>query len=101
VIPEITARLKQLDIWVMSEGMFFDIFVRDGCLAMVQMAGGAFMGMGSTGISTDDGLLFLVWRDEQPLLVGHGVEIPALPEQVERMLRFSADLKMALGLLEP
>ena len=98
--PQISDRLKSLDIWVMANGSYFCVFVRDGCVAMVPRSDDfqGFAGIGSSGLSTDDGLLYLVWRDETPMLVGHTVERAAEPEQVEKILRFSADLKSALGL---
>ena len=96
---EIAARLASAEIWIMTEGMYFSVFVRDGCLAMVPRDDFlGFTSIGSTGLATDDGLLYLVWREEKAMLVGHAVERPAKPEQVERILRFSADLKAALGL---
>jgi hypothetical protein len=100
VTPAITERLKSLDIWVMADGMYFCVFVRDGCVAMVPRSDDmqGFADIGSSGLSTDDGLLYLVWRDEVPMLVGHTVERRAEADQVEKILRFSADLKAALGL---
>ena len=97
---QIAGRLKSLDIWIMADGTYFCVFVRDGCVAMVPRSEDleGFAGIGSSGLSTDDGLLYLVWRDQVPMLVGHTVERPAEAEQVEKILRFSADLKSALGL---
>ena len=90
-----------LNISVMSEGTHFCLFVRDGCLAMVPRSADppGFGAIGSSGLSTDQGLLYLVWHEEQPMLVGRGVEIPAEPEQVEKIQSFSAELKAALGVL--
>ncbi len=84
----------------MTEGLYFSVFFREGCLAMVPLTedGTGYAGIGSSGLSTDEGLVYLVYREEGPMLVGHTVEMPALPEQVERIVRFSADLKAALGL---
>ena len=97
---EIAQRLNTCDIRIMAEAGNFCLFVRDGCLAMAPRGPhpSGFAGIGSSGLSTDQGLLYLVWQDEQPLLVGQGVEIPAEPGQVEKILQFSADLKAALGL---
>jgi hypothetical protein len=96
LIQELASR----GIAIMSEGQNFCLFVREGCLAMVPrgVTASGFAGIGSTGLSTDDGLLYLVWREEQPMLVGSGIEIPATSEQVEKVQGFSADLKAALGL---
>ncbi len=84
----------------MTEGMYFSVFFREGCLAMVPLNDdqSGYAGIGSSGLSTDQGLAYLVYREQVPMLVGHGFEFPALPEQVERILRFSADLRAALGL---
>jgi hypothetical protein len=100
VTAEIATRLASVEIAVMTEGTFFSIFFRDGCLAMVPVAfnGIGYGGVGSSGLSTEEGLGYLVYREERPMLVGHSFEIPALPEQVEKILRFSSDLKAALGL---
>ncbi len=97
---EIAARLLSYEINTMTEGMYFSVFYREGCLAMVPLTedGLSYAGIGSSGLSTDEGLRYLVYRENVPMLVGHGVEIPAQPEQVEKILRFSADLKAALGL---
>ena len=97
---EIAERLAMLNISVMSEGQHFCLFVRDGCLAMVPRAPEpfGFQQIGSSGLSTEQGLLYLVYREDQPMLVGQGVEIPAEPEQVEKIVQFSKELKAALGL---
>ena len=47
---------------------------------------------------TENGLAYLVWRGERPLLVAKESELPAEAEQVERIRKFSGDLKSALGL---
>jgi len=59
-----------------------------------------FAGIGSTGLSMTEGLGYLISRDGQYLLAGNDFEIPAESEQVEKVLRFSADLKAALGLAD-
>jgi hypothetical protein len=97
VTPEIQAKLDQLEIAVMSEGPSFCFFARGDCLAVVPRHGGVFGAIGSSGIATDEGLQYLTWREGRPLLSRHGAETPAAPEQVERIQRFSADLKTALG----
>jgi hypothetical protein len=100
VTTEISDRLKTLNIAIMAEGTYFCLFVRDGCLGMVprneDMTG--FADIGSSGVSLDQGLAYLVWRDESPFLVGQGFELPAEPAQVEQINQFSTDLKSALGL---
>ena len=97
---EISARLQSLDIAVMSQGTYFCLFVRDGCLAMVPRTEDfqGFENIGSTGLALDQGLAYLVWRDEQPFLVGQGFEVAAESAQLEQIRHFSTDLKTALGL---
>ncbi len=84
----------------MTEGMYFSVFFREGCVAMVPLTddGMAYAGIGSSGLSTEEGLAYLVYREQVPMLVGHSFEMPALPEQVAQILRFSSDLKTALEL---
>src|SRR5437660_675084 len=84
----------------MTEGAHFCVFFRNGCLAMVPRADDqqGFRDLGSSGLSTDDGLMYLVWRDSVAMLVGHASERVAQPEQVEQIQQFSSDLKIALGL---
>ena len=95
--PEILERLGRHEIRVMAQGEHFCVFVRDNCLAMVPCEEGMFLDQGSTGLSMDCGLGYLVVREGQPLLVGNTFEIPAEPDQVARIQQFSADVKVALG----
>ncbi len=96
--PEIAGRLIRSEIQVGAQGPHFCMFVRDECLAIVPSKDGTFAGIGSTGLATDQGLAFLIYREGQPVLAGHAFEMAAEPQQVEKILRFSADLKTALGL---
>jgi hypothetical protein len=100
VKPEIKERLDRSDIRVMSKGQNFCVFVRDSCLAVVPWDEETFAPIGSTGLSLEQGLGYLVSRDGQYLLAGNEFEVPAEPEQVEKVLRFSSDLKIALGLTD-
>jgi hypothetical protein len=97
VTPEIQAKLDQFEITLMSEGVSFCFFARGDCLAIVPCQRGVFGAVGSSGLATDDGLQYLMWREGRPLLSRHGAETPAAPDQVERIQQFSADLKSALG----
>ena len=74
----------------MVEGPAVSIYVRDNCMAAV---GGT---QGSTGMMTEQGLAYLVWRDGRAYLVAKGGETPASAEQVETIRKFSADLNTAL-----
>ena len=97
--PEISARLEGFHIRVMAEGDGYCMFVRDGCLGMAPRTADSagFSGIGSTGMALDQGLAYLVWREGMPFLVGRGFELPASPEQVALIRRFSTDLQSALG----
>jgi hypothetical protein len=85
------SRLEDLNIRLMAEGPAVSIYVRDNCIAAV---GGT---QGSTGMMTDQGLAYLVWRDGQPYLAAKAGETPATQEQVKAIHRFSEDLKIALS----
>ena len=100
---EIAARLEKLQItWVLKEKGDFAFFGRGNVAMFARWSSGdPRISLGSTGMMTDNGLAYLVWREGQPILAAHGgIEMPATPEQVEEIQRFSADLKQALGLNE-
>ena len=84
------SRLEDLGIKKMVEGPSVSLYVRGNCVAAV---GGT---QGSTGIMTEQGLAYLVWRDGVAVLSGKGVEIPATPEQIAEIRQFAEDLKSAL-----
>jgi hypothetical protein len=89
------SRLDDLNIRLMVEGPAVSIYVRDDCIAAV---GGAHRNnQGSTGMMTEQGLAYLVWRDGRPHLAAKGGETPATPEQVETIRKFSQDLNDALN----
>ena len=82
----------------MVEGPAVSIYARGDCMAAVGgPRGDAGINQGSTGMMTDQGLAYLVWRDGRPHLAAKGGETPATPEQVETIRRFSEDLNTALG----
>ena len=83
----------------MVEGPAVSIYVRGDCIAAVggPHAGGAGTNQGSTGMMTDLGLAYLVWRDGLPYLAAKGGETSATPEQVETIRKFSEDLSYALN----
>jgi len=85
------SRLDDLNIRLMVEGPTVSIYARDNCMAAV---GGT---QGSTGMMTEQGLAYLVWRDGQPYLASKGGETPATLQQVETIRKFSEDLKTALS----
>jgi len=91
------SRLEDLNIRRMVEGPAVTIYVRDNCIAAVGNSSGSAQGQGSTGMMTDQGLAYLVWRDGQAYLSGKGGETPATPGQIEAIRKFSEDLKDALS----
>jgi len=90
------SRLEDLNIRRMVEGPAVSIYVRDNCMAAVGTAPGTAQGQGSTGMMTEQGLAYLVWHEGQAFLEGKGGRIPATPEQVEAIRKFSDDLKDGL-----
>ena len=97
MIPETSARLESLGIASVATATGYFLFTRDNCAAFAhERSEGLYLG--SSGIMTEGGLAFLVWRDGQAYLAIHGgSQIPAAPEQVEAIQRFSGDLKAALA----
>ena len=83
----------------MVEGPAVSIYARGDCMAAVggPQGSGADTNQGSTGMMTDQGLAYLVWRDGRPYLAAKGGETPATPEQVETIRKFSEDLSAALS----
>jgi hypothetical protein len=67
-------------------------------VALAQTAAERITSLGSSGVMTEQGLAYLVWRDGAPWLCSHGNEVAAGAEQVDAIRKFSEDLKMALGL---
>ena len=96
--PEIAARLAALDIALISEARRYAIFGRGNCMALVERNEAGFASLGSSGMMTENGLAYLVWRDDRPLLVGKHSEVVAGEDEVAQIRRFSGDLKSALGL---
>ena len=89
------SRLEDFHIRLMVEGPAVSIYSRDECMAAVG-SGPAGVNQGSTGLMTAQGLAYLVWRDGRPYLSAKSGEIPATPEQVEAIRKFSEDLNTAL-----
>jgi hypothetical protein len=85
------SRLDDFHISLVSTGPAVSIYVRDNCIAAAGET------QGGTGLMTEQGLAYLVWRDGQPFLAAKGSEIPATPEQVEAIQKFSQDLSTALS----
>jgi len=85
------SRLDDLGISKLVEGPSVSIYSRENCVAMVGST------QGSTGIMTEYGLAFLVWRDGIAMLAAKGTELPATQEQIDAIRRFTEDLKSALS----
>ena len=93
----VAERLASLNIQVAAEGPKHFVFVRENCVALVERAGTGYGSMGSTGVMTESGLVYLVWRENRPFLAGKSGERPAEAAEVESIRRFSEDLKTALS----
>jgi hypothetical protein len=97
VKPETAARLAHKQIQLVSETGGHCLFTRENFVALVERGEAGFGSIGSTGIMTDRGLAFLVWRDGRALLQAKGALIEPDSQQVESIRRFSEDLKKALA----
>ena len=95
--PEISERLANRNIQLLSETNRHCLFARDGCIALVERSSDGLGSIGSTGLMTENGLAYLVSRDGRAVLAGKGGETPAAPEQIDAIRKFSEDLKAALG----
>ena len=95
--PETAARLHDLHIQLLAEAKGHCQFGREACVARVERTEAGFGSIGSTGILTENGLAYLVWRDGRARLAAKSGETDAEAEQVEAVRRFSEDLKEALG----
>jgi hypothetical protein len=84
-------------IEIIAETKEYRLYARENCVAMVHFTQSGDACIGSSGIMTESGLAFLLWREGRPLLVSKGGETPAAPEQVEALRRFAEDLKAFLA----
>jgi len=72
------------------------VLARGGFASLVERTPHGFGRPGAPGLVTERGFAALVWREEVPWFVGKGFEIPAGPDQVSSLRRFTADLALAL-----
>lgn len=93
--PELVARLAAYRIELLSEGGEFCVLARDGCFVLAR-PGETGLEIGSSGMMTENGLAYLLWRNGEPRLAAKGSEVPAGAAQVEAIRSFSEDLKRAL-----
>jgi hypothetical protein len=84
-------------IELIAETKEYRLYGRENCVAMVRFTQSGDTSIGSSGMMTESGLAYLMWREEGPRLVGKGVDAPALPEQVETLRQFAEDLKAFLA----
>ena len=92
--PEISARLDAVEIEVGGEGEYV-MLTRSLCVAIARRTPDG-LSLGSSGIMTERGLAYLVWREGRPLLASKGAEVEAPPEQLAELRKFSEDVKSAL-----
>jgi hypothetical protein len=89
----LTERLSASGIQLAAETEAHYLFVRDNCIALVERRATS---IGSTGVLTEQGLAYLVWRDGQAFLKSKAAEMPASEEQIAAVQSFSHDLAAAL-----
>lgn len=92
----VAERLASLNIQIAAEGPKHFVFVRENCVALVERAETGYGSIGGTGIMTESGLAYLIWRDGRPVLAAKSGERPAEAAELESIRRFSADLKSAV-----
>jgi hypothetical protein len=73
------------------------MFSRDNLVVLVERTPAGYGSIGSTGVWTERGLAYLVWREERAFLAGKGFEHPATEDEVAAVRRFGEDLKSALS----
>jgi len=88
--------LGSTGIQLLSETNSYSMFARDNLIALVERTADGYGSIGSTGVWTERGIAYMVWRDGRAFLAGKGFEAPATEEQVAAVRRFSDDLKAAL-----
>lgn len=90
------ARLARAGIQQAAETEFHILYTRDNLIALVERRHHT---IGSTGMLTENGLGYLIWRDGVAYLKSKAAESPATAEQVETIRRFALDLETALGVV--
>jgi hypothetical protein len=90
-------RLAALGIHLLTEARNHSMFGRDQFIALVENRAGGAANIGSTGVFTEEGLAYLVWREERAYLAAKGSEVPADDSTVRALRAFSRDLEAALN----
>ena len=93
---EVTERLLSLQIQIVSETKSHYVFARDNCIALVDRTHSGLGCIGGTGLMTEAGLCYLMWKETGPTLKGKSGERIATPAEVSAAQQFSRDLKSAL-----
>jgi hypothetical protein len=88
--------LGSTGIQLLSETRGYAMFARDNLVALVERTPEGYGGIGGTGVWTERGIAYLIWRNGRALLAGKGFEQPATDEQAAAVKQFSEDLKTAL-----
>ena len=88
----LTDRLAASGIQVAAETEAHSLLTRDNCIALLDRRGG----LGSTGMLTENGLAYLVWRGGEARLKSRTADLPATADQVDAIRAFSRDLEAAL-----
>ena len=88
-----TERLAASGIQLAAETDSHYLFTRDNCIALVERRAAT---PGSSGILTEHGIAYLIWRDGAAYLKSKTAEIAASPEQIAAVESFSHDLAAAL-----
>ncbi len=94
--PILKSRLAAARIELLAQTESHILFTRDNFIALIERSSGT---VGSTGMLTEHGLAYLVWRDGQAYLKSKSAEVIATEEQVTAIRSFSRDLQSAMGQL--
>ena len=87
------ARLAAAGIQLAAETASHYLLARGEFIALVELA---TLSPGSTGMLTENGLAYLVWRGGEARLKSRTADLPATADQVDAIRAFSRDLEAAL-----
>jgi hypothetical protein len=90
----VEARLAAAGIRLAVETASHYLFTRDNFMVLLERRTNS---VGSTGMLTEHGLAYLIWRDGRAYLKSKGAENPATDEQIAAIRQFSSDVKAALS----
>jgi hypothetical protein len=85
--------LEAIHVQLVAETPQHYLVTRGNCIALIDRCNGS---VGSTGMLTEDGLAYLVYRDNLPFLKSKAAETKADDTQVSAIRGFSLDLQSAL-----